>query len=126
MINCGHCGGRHATVAEVRSCSGAPARSADSPPMFDESRAATPRRAAPVTDAAAVALAPDWDRLAGPSALARNLVITSGQAVPAPWELAPRVVVEADHPDTAKYLNAPLRNWRGTQTGWLRAAPPLC
>ena len=35
-------------------------------------------------------------------------------------------VLEADHPETAKYLNAPIRNWRGTQTGWLRAAPPLC
>lgn len=35
-------------------------------------------------------------------------------------------VLEADHPATATYLNAPIRNWRGTQTGWLRAAPPLC
>ena len=35
-------------------------------------------------------------------------------------------VLEADHPETAKYLNAPIRNWKGTQTGWLRAAPPLC
>jgi L-asparaginase II len=35
-------------------------------------------------------------------------------------------VLEADHPETLKYLNAPIRNWRGTQTGWLRAAPPLC
>lgn len=35
-------------------------------------------------------------------------------------------VLEADHPETAKYLNAPIRNWRGIQTGWLRAAPPLC
>lgn len=35
-------------------------------------------------------------------------------------------VLPADHPETAKYLNAPIRNWRGTQTGWLRAAPPLC
>jgi L-asparaginase II len=35
-------------------------------------------------------------------------------------------VLEADHPETLKYLNAPIRNWRGTKTGWLRAAPPLC
>ena len=35
-------------------------------------------------------------------------------------------VLEADHPETAKYLNAPIHNWLGTQTGWLRAAPPLC
>lgn len=35
-------------------------------------------------------------------------------------------VLAADHTETAKYLNAPIRNWRGTQTGWQRAAPPLC
>ncbi len=35
-------------------------------------------------------------------------------------------VLEADHLETLKYLNAPIRNWRGLQTGWLRAAPPLC
>ncbi|MEP4195441.1 MAG: asparaginase [Aliishimia sp.] len=35
-------------------------------------------------------------------------------------------VLEADHPETAKYLNAAIRNWNGIQTGWLRAAPPMC
>ena len=35
-------------------------------------------------------------------------------------------VLEADHPETVKYLNAPIRNWKGIQTGWQRAAPPLC
>lgn len=35
-------------------------------------------------------------------------------------------VLEAVHPETSKYLNAPIRNWRGLHTGWLRAAPPLC
>ncbi|MEM8708042.1 MAG: UvrD-helicase domain-containing protein, partial [Actinomycetota bacterium] len=116
MINCGHCGGRHATVAEVRSCSGAPAGSApaappshdDTPPLdlYDDAaptrRSATRGTAAPT--AATVALAPDWNRLAGPSALGRNLVITSGQAVPEPWALAPVVAVAADHPDTVAEL----------------------
>lgn len=34
-------------------------------------------------------------------------------------------VLDAEHPETMKYLNAPIRNWVGTQTGMLRAAPPL-
>lgn len=34
-------------------------------------------------------------------------------------------VLDAEHPETLKYLNAPIRNWRGTQTGTTRAAPPL-
>lgn len=35
-------------------------------------------------------------------------------------------VLDADHPEARKYLNAPIHNWRGVQTGWQRAAPPLC
>ena len=34
-------------------------------------------------------------------------------------------VLDAEHPETQKYLNAPIRNWRGTRTGTLRAAPAL-
>ncbi len=35
-------------------------------------------------------------------------------------------VLNADHPETRKYLNAPVLNRRDIQTGWQRAAPPLC
>lgn len=34
-------------------------------------------------------------------------------------------VLDAEHLETNKYLNTPIRNWRGTQTGTMRAAPPL-
>jgi L-asparaginase II len=34
-------------------------------------------------------------------------------------------VLDAEHPETMKYMNAPIRNWVGTQTGTLRAAPPM-
>lgn len=34
--------------------------------------------------------------------------------------------LEAGHPETQKYLGAPIRNWRGTQTGWMRAAQGFC
>lgn len=34
-------------------------------------------------------------------------------------------VLKADHPATLEFLNAPLRNWNGIQTGWQRAAPSL-
>ncbi len=33
--------------------------------------------------------------------------------------------LDAEHPETMKYLNAPIRNWRGIQTGTQRAAPPM-
>ncbi len=35
-------------------------------------------------------------------------------------------VLNAEHPETRKYLNAEITNWRDVQTGWQRAAPPLC
>jgi L-asparaginase II len=34
-------------------------------------------------------------------------------------------VLDAEHPETMKYLNAPIKNWRGIQTGTQRAAPSL-
>ncbi|MEM9463741.1 MAG: ATP-dependent DNA helicase UvrD2 [Actinomycetota bacterium] len=105
MIACGHCGGRHATVAEVRGCSGAPAdapRSLDEP-RFDE--AANPASPEPTS----VALAPDWDRLAGPDALGRNLLIAPDGPVPPPWADAPRIRI-VDEGDPA--ILAELRHQR--------------
>lgn len=32
-------------------------------------------------------------------------------------------VIDADHPETAKYINAPIRNWDGLVTGTQRVAP---
>jgi L-asparaginase II len=34
-------------------------------------------------------------------------------------------VLDAEHPETMKYLNTPISNWRGARTGTLRAAPQL-
>ena len=34
-------------------------------------------------------------------------------------------VLEPDHPAVMSVMNAPVRNVRGTQTGWVRPAPPL-
>ncbi|MDW3217002.1 MAG: ATP-dependent DNA helicase UvrD2 [Acidimicrobiales bacterium] len=103
MISCGHCGDRHPTVAEVRSCSGAPAgaATAEEPTMFDEPRAArrAPDAVAPVELTAA------WDHLAGPAALGRNVVVLPGQTAPAPWADAPRITVD-DGPDAIAKLRA--------------------
>lgn len=106
MISCGHCGDRHPTVAEVRSCSGTPgAAAADEPTMFDEPAVGRPlRRSAPVA-VAPVVLAPDWDHLAGPAALGRNVVVLPGQRAPAPWADAPRITVD-DGPDAIAKLRA--------------------
>jgi DNA helicase-2/ATP-dependent DNA helicase PcrA len=95
MIACGHCGGRHATVAEVRDCSvepgTAPVAGAPAAPL---------RRPAPAHD---IALAADWHHLAGPARLARNLLVLPDQSAPAPWADAPRIVVD-DTPDALTKL----------------------
>ena len=106
MIACGHCGGRHATVAEVRGCSGSPAPAHARGSDTDDA-AATPaptspsRTHAPTTAVAPpVALTPDWGRLAGPDELGRNLIIAAGGDVPPPWAGAPRILVDADDDPT--------------------------
>lgn len=105
MINCGHCGGRHTTVAEVRGCSG------DRPALFDDPAiaptAAPARRQAaiPPAEITPIVLKPNWPHLAGPAALARNLIVEPGQEAPAPWHDTPRVVVD-DGPDGLAKLRA--------------------
>ncbi|MYA74275.1 MAG: ATP-dependent DNA helicase UvrD2 [Acidimicrobiaceae bacterium] len=95
MIACGHCGGRHSTVEQVRTCSlDAPSADAHSepPPMrptkFSADRSGLPKGFRPVV------LEPHWQRLAGPEALGRNLVVNPGQAVPEPWAHCERIVVD--------------------------------
>ena len=91
MIACGHCGERHATVADVRECTG------DRP--GDESLFATQSdpeerpalRERPMAEP--IILTADWDRLAGPPALGRSVVVLPGQSAPAPWAKAERVAV---------------------------------
>jgi len=63
-IHCGHCGLRHATIDEIRECSASP-----------------------------TSLEPDWERLSGPHAMGRSLVIRAGAEIPQPWETAPRIAV---------------------------------
>jgi len=98
-IACGHCGGRHATVAEVRTCS------ADEPvseAMPVGNRQALPRDEDPGPGAQAPfpvladapAVAGDLAVLAGPDALGRSLVVGPGGPAPAPWADAPRLVVD--------------------------------
>ncbi|MEQ8839850.1 MAG: ATP-dependent DNA helicase UvrD2 [Acidimicrobiales bacterium] len=102
MISCGHCGGRHATVAEVRDCATEPGAAPDRPMFDDPVRRPSPSPAtgggAPTSIVAEVALEPDWAHLAGPAPLARNLVVGPGQEAPPPWADVPRIVVD-DGPD---------------------------
>jgi DNA helicase-2/ATP-dependent DNA helicase PcrA len=105
MISCGHCGGRHATVAEVRSCAGG---AVPASPSADTSRAratSAPRpAAAPAAGIEPVALTPHWARLAGPAALGRNVVVAPGQDAPGPWADAPRVRVDGSSPEPLEKL----------------------
>ncbi len=95
MIACGHCGGRHATVKEVRTCSldteSTDIDSESSPPRLTEFSADRPK---PPNRCRPVALDPDWQRLAGPEALGRNLVVNPGQTAPDPWVECERIVVD--------------------------------
>jgi len=99
-IACGHCGGRHDTVAEVRSCTGTlPAdvpRGDEVPLEVLEEAAPAPRRptAAPAPVVTAPPVVGDLAVLAGPEALGRGLVVAPGAVAPAPWADAPRVVVD--------------------------------
>lgn len=109
MIACGHCGGRHATVAEVRGCSAEPGTA----PVFEGSVFEEPpgsARAEPAATRAAtvadIALDPDWAHLAGPAALGRNLVVRPGQDAPQPWADATRTTVDDSPAGVAKLRDA--------------------
>jgi len=112
MISCGHCGDRHATVAEVRSCSAEPGKAmrADEPTATTEDRTgpgAAARRSPTrgpirVSAPAPVALLPDWAHLAGPASLARNLLVLPGQPAVGPWLDCPRIVVDGAPDGPAK------------------------
>ena len=112
MIACGHCGGRHATVKEVRTCSldteSTDIDSESAPPRLTElstDRPKPPNRCRPVV------LDPDWQRLAGPEALGRNLVVNPGQDAPEPWAECERIVVDGQ-PGALSHL----RELRKTRT----------
>ncbi len=100
MINCGHCGQAHATVAEVRGCSATRLS-----PTRVSHRILPQRRSRPVaglsptvSPVVPVVLGLDWAHLAGPMALGRNVVVLSGQPAPQPWADATRVIID-DSPD---------------------------
>ena len=85
-IQCGHCGGTHRSVAEARACAGAD-RQSEPTGGAEAAPARPPRR-----------VGADLRRVAGPSALGRNVVVRPGQPVPAPWADAPRITVEPGAP----------------------------
>lgn len=93
----------------VNAAPGSPPPSADpvdapvpTPPPHDQPADGSPRPTPPSTSAGA-AHTPrradgsiDWDRLRGPAALGRSLVIPRGTAVPDAWAGAPRVVLDTE------------------------------
>jgi DNA helicase-2/ATP-dependent DNA helicase PcrA len=68
----------------------------DDEPLPPEPPAAPKRRpsVAPVVATAPVVLATDWERLAGPGELGRNIIVSPGDPVPEPWADAPRIAVD--------------------------------
>ncbi len=95
MIACGHCGGRHGSVKEVRTCSqDATSAGVDSEPSPSKSAGFSTGRSSLQNGFRPVVLEPDWQRLAGPDALGRNLVVSPGQDVPEPWANCERIVAD--------------------------------
>ncbi|MEM7340359.1 MAG: UvrD-helicase domain-containing protein [Actinomycetota bacterium] len=148
-IACGHCGGTHASVAEVRSCSAsphppsAPATNGRPPPERQPaarpgSERHSPTRAAarPSAPSPAPAISepampasvpPEWqatiDELAGPDALGRGLILEPGQAVPSRWATAPEIDATGAVDDE---LEAELHEaWRQRERIVVRWAGPL-
>ncbi len=111
MISCGHCGDRHATVAEVRSCSAEPGpavRTDEQAPTTGTHSGATrppPSDFGRVSEPESIALTPDWSHLAGPAALARNLLVLPGQPAVGRWLDCPRIVID-DGPDGPTKIRA--------------------
>ena len=116
-IACGHCGASHATVAEVRSCTGtrAPEASLFDEPVYDEGSFEEPPGHVLAPDSGpggaesgarslVEPVAGDLAVLAGPDELGRALVVGPGQAAPPPWADAPRFVVDAAAVATADQL----------------------
>ena len=61
----------------------------------------------PVERAAATQVgAVEWSRLAGPRALGRSLLVSSGDEVPGPWEGCPKMVVTDTHLHDPSFLSA--------------------
>ena len=111
MIRCGHCGGLHASVREVRSCSG-PTVEAAGAVVASVSRGERSDPVAPVRSA--LVLAGHHGNVAGPEELGRNLVVRAGaSSVPAAWAAAPRIVIDA------AVLNDPASTLAALRARWL-------
>ena len=95
-IACGHCGGRHPTVAEVRSCSDddPAAETCHSTRSFCHPILGRRIRRQNGRTATVDAVAGDLAVLAGPDSLGRALVVGPGGPAPAPWADAPRIVID--------------------------------
>jgi len=92
-IRCGHCGGVHGTVAEVRACAHEPAPA--SPPAPPPAPGGPDQ---PGDGPSADRRRGPWraEELAGPDALGRSVVVAPGAPAPAPWTDCPRVVAGRD------------------------------
>ncbi|MGI9596505.1 MAG: hypothetical protein ACR2QK_10110, partial [Acidimicrobiales bacterium] len=147
QIACGHCGGSHGSIAEVRDCSAGdhqqsgstPTSNSPSPP---ETSAPTPNRPAgpsPSSSASrprptaltATATATGTvetidapaDRLAGPPQLGRSLLTGPGDPIPEPWQGLAEIEASAD---SARSVIERLHEaWRNRERLIIRWSGPL-
>lgn len=124
-IACGHCGGVHASVAEVRHCSvGDPSSDATTPPVPEATLRPVGRTTLERTALERTPLDRTVAQLAGPPALGRSVVIPAGADVPEPWADAPVVDASAEaDPDTVDRLLAAWRNRERIVISWSGPRP---
>ncbi|MFV0257836.1 MAG: UvrD-helicase domain-containing protein [Acidimicrobiales bacterium] len=131
-ITCGHCGGTHASVAEVRACSLNPPP-ADPPPTGPSSAHPPSLYPSPPAGTAGPGPAPAAtrtlpgppERWAGPEALGRILIVPTGTAAPAPWTDRPRIAASVDaDPDTVARLHRAWRERERVVVDWSGPWPP--
>ena len=145
-IACGHCGGTHASVAEVRACAqgsdhaGPEARRQEPEARWQEPEArwqepearpnrrpeARPEPGLPSRGPSRASVSLDGltpEDLAGPDALGRSVLIGPDDEVPGPWRAAPEVEADRDAgPDTIDRLHLA---WRQRERLIIRWTGPL-
>lgn len=115
QIACGHCGGTHGSVAEVRACSNGSTPAAQPPGSKPEPQPGPPSHRPldrPIIE------------LAGPERLGRSLLIRPGSEVPMPWKDTPVVQAspEADEA-TVEELHQAWRLRQRMTIEWSGPAP---
>ena len=137
QIACGHCGGSHPSVAEVRACAATspPLTVGEQPQEFSAEHWSNPaparaRQAAQATPAPRakpaappIVIERTAEQLAGPARLGRSLLLSPGDEPPAPWTDV--TVVKADVDCDSETVDRLHLAWRSRERLVIEWSGPL-